>query len=65
MRAVSAGRMASAPKPQPEDVCRDVVMIARLHQASNEQIAKDFETPVNSPTTWSPRANANEGVART
>lgn len=54
--------MAIVAKPYPEEFRRDVVSVARKHEAPLAQIAKDFGISEGTLTNWLKRADVEEGV---
>ncbi|MCU1631551.1 MAG: transposase, partial [Micrococcaceae bacterium] len=49
-------------KPYPEEFRRDVVSVARKHEAPLAQIAKDFGISEGTLNNWLKRADVEDGV---
>lgn len=54
--------MAIVPKPYPEEFRRDIVAVARKHEAPLVQIAKDFGISEGTLANWLKRAEVEDGV---
>jgi transposase len=50
------------PKPYPPEFRRDVVAVARKHEAPLNQIAKDFGISESCLANWLKKADVEEGV---
>ena len=50
------------PKPYPPEFRRDVVAVARKHEAPLNQIAKDFGISESCLMNWLKKADVEEGV---
>jgi len=50
------------PQPYPEEFRRDVVAVARKHEAPLAQIAKDFGISEGTLANWLKRAEMEDGV---
>lgn len=50
------------PKKYPPEFKRDVVMVARRHETSVEQVAKDFDVSPSSLKRWLRQADVDDGV---
>lgn len=51
------------PKPYPAEFRRDVVAVARKHEAPLAQIAKDFGVPEATLHNWLKKADIEDGVS--